>query len=351
MMSLPSPDVMYRALVQRDAEFDGVFVVGVRSTGVYCRPVCPARKPLRANVEFFPTPRDAAGAGYRACLRCAPDRLQDHPDWVQRLLQRLQSPTAPRLTDREMVAMGMSPARARRYFRNHFGMTLHTYHRAQRLVTAHDQLKEGAPLLTTAFDAGYESDSGFRDAFQKLFGAPPGAARSAETAAATLLSTPLGPMLAAATDEALWFLEFFDRRGLPGQAKRLQTYLERLIVPCSNTLLDRLDEELRAYFAGTLERFTVPVAVRGTPFQEQVWKALQTIPYGTTRSYDWIAERVGCPGGSRAVGRANGDNRIAIVIPCHRVIRKDGSLSGYGGGRWRKQRLLDLEGGALGALP
>ena len=163
---------------------------------------------------------------------------------------------------------------------------------------------------------------------------------------AATLDTPLGPMLAAATDDGVCLLEFTDRRMLPAQLEIVERRLGR-IVPGRHAHLERLHEQLDAYFAGDLRDFSVPLAAPGSPFEQAVWRELRTIPAGETRSYDGLAFSLGRPGAARAVGRANGMNRIAIVIPCHRVIGADGSLTGYGGGLWRKRRLLDLERGAV----
>ncbi len=340
---------MFRALVDRDPAFDGVFVVGVRTTGIFCRPICPARKPRPENVEYFPTPACAIAAGYRPCRRCRPTRAPGaHPPWVEHLLDRLTNPSAARVTDADLRDDGISPTRARRYWREHFGMTVHAYQRAQRLGVAMDRIKEGRGLTSAGFASGYESDSGFRDAFKAVFGSPPGQARQTTYAKATVIPTPLGPLLAAATKEQLWFLEFLDRRGLMGQGKTLVARLGQPILPGINPILKETAGQLNQYFAGKRTQFDLPIALSGTPFQERVWRALLEIEYGATASYIDIAQEVGAGRGSRAVGRANGMNRIAIVIPCHRVIRKDGTLSGYGGGLWRKRRLLELEGVPLG---
>jgi AraC family transcriptional regulator of adaptative response/methylated-DNA-[protein]-cysteine methyltransferase len=193
------------------------------------------------------------------------------------------------------------------------------------------------------FDNGYESHSGFREAFEKTFGQPPGRSRDAECVVVTWIETPVGPMVAGAAREGLCLLEFSDRRMLETLLAGVKKRFACPVLPGESPHLDRLKEELAEYFAGKRREFTVPLVYPGTPFEEKVWKALLEIPYGETWSYEELAHRVGQPGASRAVGSANGRNRIAIVIPCHRVVNKDGQLGGYGGGRWRKQKLLDLE--------
>ena len=340
---------MYRALVDRDSAYDGVFTVAVRSTGVFCRPTCPARKPHRENVEFFRTVGDALAAGYRPCKRCRPlEPRGKTPEWLSGLLNAVESDPARRWTDGDISAMGVDPVRVRRWFQEHHGMTFHAYQRSRRLGLALGQMRNGADQVGAAYDHGYESLSGFREAFERLFGDTPGRKKSANQALVTRFLTPLGPMLAAATDDGVCLLEFHDRRMLETQIKRLRQRLGCEITPGVNAHLKNLEFELQSYFAGELERFTVPVVLAGTEFQLAVWNRLQEIPYGETLSYEQLAKDIGRPGAQRAVGRANGDNRLAVVVPCHRVIRSDGTLCGYGGGLWRKQFLLDLERARFG---
>jgi AraC family transcriptional regulator of adaptative response/methylated-DNA-[protein]-cysteine methyltransferase len=193
-------------------------------------------------------------------------------------------------------------------------------------------------------ESGFTAAGEFRDAFVRTFGEPP--ARPASNAlVANWIDSPLGPLLIGATHDALCLLEFTDPQKLQAQIGRLRRRFECEIVPGDNPHLARLRHELDDYFAGRLERFTVPLAAPGTPFQEKVWAALLRIPYGQTVSYEELARQVGAPGAQRAVGTANGMNRIAIVIPCHRVINKNGRLGGYGGSLWRKEMLLQLEQG------
>jgi AraC family transcriptional regulator of adaptative response/methylated-DNA-[protein]-cysteine methyltransferase len=193
------------------------------------------------------------------------------------------------------------------------------------------------------FETGYESHSGFRDAFARAFQRTPGQAAGADCIRLAWLDTPIGPMIAGATDKGVVLLEFTDRRMLEQQIGTLSRRFRTALAPGSHRHLARLRRELDEYFSGARTRFEVPVDAPGTPFEERVWRALQQIPHGETRSYEDIARLVGSPKAVRAVGRANGMNRIAIVIPCHRVVNKSGELGGYGGGLWRKRRLLHLE--------
>ncbi len=344
MDGLPNREEMYEALVRRDSAYEGVFIVGVRSTGIFCRPVCPARNPKVENVEFFAGARDALLAGYRPCKRCRPLEAADAPPpWLRQLLADVEDDPARRWTDADLRERDLEPARVRRWFQRVHGMTFHAYQRARRLGAAMGRIRQGADLMDAAFDAGYESQSGFRDAFEKLFGNPPGRARDATVITVTRVQTPLGAMLAGATDEQLCLLEFADRRMLQTQIDRLRRHLGAGFVPGDSELLGRTQAQLGDYFAGRLRTFDLPLALPGTDFQRAAWDALQEIPYGATRSYLEQARAMGRPAAVRAVGRANGDNRVAIVVPCHRVTGARGELTGYGGHLWRKRALLELE--------
>ncbi len=248
-----------------------------------------------------------------------------------------------RIKDSELRRSGIDPFRVRRYFRKHCGMTFQAYCRARRMGGALDQLRRGASLDDVALGNGYESHSGFRDAFSRTFGRPPGTSHGLDCIVVSWEESPLGPLIAAANDRGICLLEFTDRRMLETQFRTLKKLFACAIVPGENAHLNQLRKELEKYFAGDLKQFSVPLVYPGTPFQERVWNELLRIPYGHTRSYEDVARRIGSADAQRAVGHANGTNRIAIVIPCHRVVNKDGKLGGYGGGLRRKQHLLDLE--------
>ncbi len=337
---------MYEAVQNRDESFVGVFVVAVRTTGVFCRPGCPARTPLPENVEFFARPSDALHAGYRPCLRCRPlDLVEQPPAWVEGLLRRIDADPRARITNDDLRLQGIAPDRARRYFLTRYGMTFQAYCRARRLGLALKQVREGQDVFTTGLEHGYDSDSGFRDAFAAVLGAPPSKSETLNVLTCRWLETPVGPMLAATDEHGLCLLEFVDRRMLPTQIQTVQRRFDARLVPGDNGVLRQTHDELEEYFAGNRKVFSIPLALRGTPFQESVWRELLRIPYGQTRSYQQVARALASPNATRAVGKANGDNRIAIIVPCHRVLAADGTLHGYGGGLWRKQRLLELESG------
>lgn len=338
---------MYEAVRQRDASAAGLFFLAVTTTGIFCRPGCPAKTPHRENCEFFPTAAAAMQAGYRACMRCRPLLgIGQVPTWASQLAQRLESQPTTQLTAADARAAGIHPATAARYFKKHMGATFQALSRAGRIGVALATVRNGAGMQSAASRAGFESESGFRKAVGELFGSTPAlaASQNIQPLAARWLPTPLGPMLAVASDDGICLLEFIDRRMLATNINTLRTRLKRPIATAPSNHLDTLDRQLTEYFTGKRSQFNLPLHIAGTPFQESVWAQLLKIPAGQVRSYAQIAKAIGRPTAVRAVARANGDNRLAILIPCHRVIGSDGTLTGYGGGLDRKQRLLDIEG-------
>ena len=341
---LPPSDTMYRALVNRDASFEGIFYVGVRTTGIFCRPTCSAKKPARENVDFFATPSEALHGGYRPCLRCQPmDPDKRPPKLIERLREEVERAPGGRLTDKELTAMSIDPSTARRQFKRHYGMTFQAYHRARRMGLALREVRRGGRVDEAKNGSGFESASGFREAFTRIFGDPPTAAKSHAPMFAERIETPLGAMVAVADDEGLRLLEFADRRATERELSILRKRLRTNIVPGEHPHLEAIRSQLADYFSGKNLEFDLPLAPIGSDFQLRTWEILRSIPVAETRSYSWMADQLGIPNARRAVGRANGTNMMCIVIPCHRVIRADGTLCGYGGGLWRKKWLLDHE--------
>jgi AraC family transcriptional regulator of adaptative response/methylated-DNA-[protein]-cysteine methyltransferase len=350
MIRLPPLREIERAINKRDAAYDGVFFTCVKTTGIFCRPSCPARPPLPQNREYMRTAREAIFAGYRPCKRCRPlDTNGRPPAWAAELLATIDAEPTTRITDGDLRKRNIDPARARRFFNKHYGMTFQAYCRGRRMGQALQEIRQGATLDDVALGNGYDSHSGFRDAFHKMFGQPPGRSRDSDCLVATWIETPLGPLVTAANSDGLCLLEFTDRRMLETQFTVLRRRFGCPVVPGNNPHLEQVKDELARYFAGTLKEFMAPLVYPGSPFQTKVWDRLREIPFGETLSYAALADAVGSPGAQRAVGTANGQNRIAILIPCHRVVNKNGKLGGYGGGVWRKEFLLDLE--RRGRLP
>lgn len=342
--TLPSFRTMYRAVRRRDSTYEGVFFTCVKTTGIFCRPTCRAKFPKEENVEFFPSVTEALHGGYRPCRMCKPmDATRPVPKLVERLRRAVEEAKDGRVSDKDLVALGIEPSTARRQFKAYYGMTFHAYQRARRMGLALHGLKSGQPVVEAQLATGYESTSGFRDAFARLFGDAPGDAAGKHCLFGRRIETPLGTMVALADDAGLRLLEFVDRRGLEREVEMLRRRLKCVVVPGNNPVLDATAAQLARYFSGESLLFDLPVAPVGSIFQHQVWSELQCISPGRTRSYADMARHVGKPKAARAIGRANGSNMIALVIPCHRVINADGSLNGYAGGLWRKQRLLEHE--------
>lgn len=344
MQLLPPSRDMVRAFLDADTTYDGLFWAGVSTTGIYCRPSCPARKPAPEHLRFFASCAEATAAGYRPCRRCDPTgALGTAPDWIQPVLKQLETDPGPRITDADLTALGIDAARANRWFRRHIGLTIAEYGRARRLHAAQERLAAGEALDTVALDSGFDSHSGFRDAFVRQYGIPPGQARDADVILEHTFPSPLGPLRVGAIKQGLCLLEFPDPLRIDAAHRGLDRWLGRPIVPGRNMHIDQAIDELGSYFAGRRRTFTVPLVAPGTPFETRVWDTLGSIPYGTTWSYAELARAIGQPDAQRAVGMANGRNRIALLIPCHRVVNTGGTLGGYGGGLWRKHWLLELE--------
>jgi AraC family transcriptional regulator of adaptative response/methylated-DNA-[protein]-cysteine methyltransferase len=296
------------------------------------------------NVEYFGTTRDALLGGYRPCSRCHPlEKERPAPELVRRLCESIEQAPEGKVTSADLLALGIDPSTARRQFQRYYGMTFHAYHRARRMGLALHQVRSGGSVIEAQLDTGFDSASGFWEAFRRVFGTAPSQSAKVHCLQARTIETPLGATLALADREGLHLLEFADRRGLENEIGRVRERLKCAIVPGNNSILEVIAQELAAYFAGTSLTFSVPLVLGGSVFERSVWEMLRRIQPGETWSYAELALRLGRASATRAVGRANGRNNLALVIPCHRVIRADGSLCGYGGGIWRKQWLLDHE--------
>lgn len=344
IQSLPDRETMYEALVRKDTNFEGVFFAAIRTTGIFCRPSCSARKPKPENVEYFPDTKSAIANGYRACKVCHPMvDLGATPKWLKPLIEEVEQDATIRLQAEDLRQRGLDPVRVRRWFQKLHGMTFASYLRMRRINQAFGQIRHKTSVTDAAFQSGYESLSGFGEGFKKTIGSAPAKSSDQQVITVTRLLTPLGPMLAGATEQGICLLEFADRPMLETQLNRLHKRMHAKTLPGDSPFFAQLDAQLRDYFSGKRTDFNLPLITPGTEFQQKVWAALQTIPFGTTRSYAEQAKSIGQPTAVRAVARANGDNRISILIPCHRVIGADRKLTGYGGGLWRKKRLLEIE--------
>ncbi len=344
MQDLPDEETLYKALVKRDTRLEGVFYFGVKTTGIFCRPTCRARKPLKQNVEYFDSIASAMHSGYRPCKVCTPlAKSGEAPGWLNTLLKDIHASPEECYRDEDLRLRGIDAVRVRRWFQKTHGMTFHAYLKALRINRAFEKIKHDQNVTATAMDSGYDSISGFHTAFRNVTGLSPSQSKAQTIITLSQIATPLGPMYAGASATGLCFLEFTDRKMIEAQIEQLQKQMKAKFVRGKHRLLDQVEQELNEYFAGERHNFEIALDIHGTYFQKQAWDALLKIPYGATCSYQHQADRINKPKAVRAIASANAKNHIAIIIPCHRVIAKDGGLAGFGGGIWRKKFLLDLE--------
>jgi AraC family transcriptional regulator of adaptative response/methylated-DNA-[protein]-cysteine methyltransferase len=342
-------EIMYQALIDKDSTFEGIFIAAVRTTGIFCRPTCTAKKPKKENVEFFPNTHAAIVHGYRPCKICNPlHAAGETPMYIQKLLEQIEENNGNTITDYNLRETGVDPNTIRRWFQKQHGMTFHAYQRMLRINSAFKQLKQAKKVVPVAFDSGYESLSGFNDSFKNILGFTPKESRNKSIVNYCRLDTPIGPMITCSFEERICLLEFTDRKMLETEFKDISKRLNASILPGECKVITLLKSQLKEYFEGKRKFFSIPLHPVGTDFQISVWEELLRIPYGSTRSYKQQSLALNNLKAIRAVAQANGMNKISILIPCHRVIGEDGHLTGYGGGLWRKKWLLNLENGALG---
>ena len=341
----PDDDTRWRIALAKDRRFDGAFVTGVHSTGIYCRPSCPARPPKRENVAFYATPAEAEAAGLRACLRCRPDDVGRDEAAVAQAIALLRKSGEPVSLDALALATGYSPTHFQRLFKRAVGLSPAAYARALRRERAAEALSGGGRVTDAVYDAGFGAPSRFYEANEGRMGMTPSAWRDGGrgvTIRWAVVATSLGPMLVAATDAGVCRLSFNE-----GEAELRARFPRALLAEGGDPFAQLLAKVVAAVEQPGDSRH-IPLDVQGTAFQEAVWQELRRIPPGETRSYAEIAAAVGKPGAVRAAGSANGANNVAVLIPCHRVVRSDGSLGGYAYGMEIKRKLLEREGGNPG---
>ena len=343
--SVADEEEYWRAVLERSRDHDGRFFFAVRTTGIYCRPSCPARRPRRENVEFFDDPLRAREAGYRPCRRRAPDSSDiGTPQWVLTLCRRLEQPgSVPPLLELAKL-VGLSPSHVQRIFAREMGISPHQYGKARRLERLRAELRSGPDVTSAVFDAGFNSNSVAYVQAKLGLGMTPRRWRDGgrgEEIVYTILASDLGNVLVAATKTGLVAVRFGEEAQMIDEV--------RAEFPLAD--FQRDDEllalESRTVLAGTLGISNLPqlpLDIAATTFQARVWSALQVIPLGETRSYADVAMMIGEPRAVRAVAKACASNPAALVIPCHRVVRSDGSLAGYRWGLETKEALLEVEG-------
>jgi AraC family transcriptional regulator of adaptative response/methylated-DNA-[protein]-cysteine methyltransferase len=344
MFDLPSHDTLYAALLARDPAYDGRAYVCVGTTGIFCRLTCPARKPKSENCRFVATIGECIEGGYRACKRCHPLAPAAEADpAIGALLRALDERPDIRWSERHITQMGFDLSTVRRAFKRQFGMTFLDMARQRRLREGFEVLRQGERVIDAQHSASFESASAFRSAFARLLGCAPNALKQGGLLRADWFNTPLGDMIAVSSASHLHLLEFVERKALPRELARLRNFAKGDLGFGRYGPTDQVEQELTAFFAGNRARFDTPMAFHGSPFTKEVWHALCQIPAGETRTYGQLAQSIARPSATRAAARANGANQLAILVPCHRILGADGTLTGYGGGLWRKQKLIEIE--------
>lgn len=343
-VSRATEEERWRAVQERSRRDDGTFVFAVRTTGVYCRPSCPARRPRRENVEFFGDAGAARAAGYRACRRCAPDAdVGRVPEWVAQLCRRLDEPgRVPTLAELADL-VGMSPSHVQRAFTREMGISPYQYGKSRRLERLRAELRSGSDVASAVYTSGFNSNSVAYAQAKPGLGMTPRRWRDGglgELIHYTVVASELGPLLVAATSAGLVAVRIGDEEKMIAEVRSefpRATFRrdDELVAPKARAVLHRT--------VGTTDASPLPLDIQASAFQARVWSALQVIPLGETRSYAEVAEAIGQPTAARAVARACASNPVALVIPCHRVVRSDGSLSGYRWGVDRKRALLERE--------
>jgi AraC family transcriptional regulator, regulatory protein of adaptative response / methylated-DNA-[protein]-cysteine methyltransferase len=345
--ALSSEDQRWDAVLARDSAHDGEFVFAVSSTGVYCRPSCAARRPRRENVAFFSHPEQAEKAGFRACLRCRPRSVSGNlqSDWTKEVCRYIEQHLDEPLTlERLGKVFRQSSFHLQRRFKAALGITPREYGDSCRLRLLKRNLQAGDNVTRAMYDAGYGSSSRLYEKTASQLGMTPDKYRRGAIAATVryaIADSPLGRMLVAATDKGVCAIQFARSDGeLIEGLKREFPFAVR---KPDQSGLQAWVETLLSTMTGHEPNAALPLDIRATAFQRRVWTYLQSIPFGTTRSYGQVAKAIGQPSASRAVARACATNPVAVAIPCHRVVREDGSISGYRWGVERKKALLEME--------
>lgn len=334
------PDTAWNAVLRRDRSFDGRFVTGVLTTGIYCRPSCAARHPDRRNVRFFVDGTLARAAGLRACRRCLPDDVARDAEGVARAIALIAASEEPPSLEEMAGAAGYAPHHFHRLFKRAMGVTPAAYARGERARRAEAALESSARVTDAIYDAGYSGPSRFYAEARERLGMTPGAWRNGGagmTIRWAVAPTSLGSMLVAATETGICRLSFDE------DESELRRRFPRAEIQPADPAMRTLVEGAIAAVERPAQMPDLPLDIQGTAFQQAVWAELRRIPAGETRTYAQIAAAVGRPAAVRATGSANGANNVAVLIPCHRVVRSDGGLGGYAYGVERKEKLLERE--------
>ncbi len=334
----------YSVVGTKDTTYDGTFFTAVKTTGIFCHPSCRARIPKAENVLFYDTAQEALQNGFRPCKVCKPmEKIGSTPAYIKNIITELQQNPHKKISDEDLKLKGVEPHTLRRWFKKHYKMTFHSFQKMLRINYAFANIKKGKSITHTAYDSGYESLSGFNESYRSVFGEPASKSKNRNLINVLQFSSPIGSIITCATEHGICLLGFIDQKGIEEQFAAIKKELDAIILPGKTPHLALVKKEINEYFEGNRKNFTVPLDIIGTSFRKKVWGELLKIPYGKTISYKQQAVALNNLKAIRAVASANGANKISIIIPCHRVIGSNGSLTGYAGGVHKKSWLLNFE--------
>jgi len=334
----------YSVVGTKNTKYDGIFFTAVKTTGIFCHPSCRARIPKAENVLFYDSAQEALQNGFRPCKVCKPmEKIGETPTNIKHIIAELQQNPHKKISDKDLKLKGVEPHTIRRWFKKNYRMTFHSFQKMLRINYAFENIKQGKSITHSAYESGYESLSGFNESYRSVFGEPASKSKNRNIINVLRFSSPIGSIIACATEHGICFLGFIGQKRLEDQFSAIQKELDAVILPGKTPHLTQVKKEINEYFDGSRTNFTVPLDIIGTNFRKQVWNELLKIPYGKTASYKAQAIAINNLQAIRAVASANGANKISIIIPCHRVIGTNGSLTGYAGGIHKKSWLLNFE--------
>lgn len=339
-------EIYYKAIKEKDSQFLGTFFFGVKTTGIFCIPTCRARNPKKENVVFYTSSKEMLQNGFRPCKICNPiSYIENQPEEITQAIELIRKNPFEKITDFKLKSHGLKPEKIRRWFKKYHGVTFHAYQRMVRINLAFSSLKKGENITGSAFDTSYESLSGFGYTFKNIIGSSPQKSKEKNIILINRLNTPLGNMFVCSTEKGICLLEFSDRKMLENELKDLKKEQNGVFLVGENNHIKQLKKELKEYFDGKCKSFNIELDIKTSDFQDKFQDILRKIPYGKTTTYQDFAENLNKS--LSEIKTANGKNKIAIVIPCHRVIDKSGNLTGYSGGLERKEWLLRHEKSTL----
>jgi len=334
----------YSLLGTKNTKCDGTFFTAVKTTGIFCHPSCRARIPKAENVTFYDKIQEALQNGYRPCKICKPmEQIGETPAYIKNIIAELQQNPQKKINDEQLKLLNIEPHTIRRWFKKNYNMTFHSFQRMLRINYAFGNIKKGKSITHSAYESGYESLSGFNESYRSIFGESASKSKNKNIINVLRFSSPIGSVIACATKKGICFLGFIGQKRIEEQFTEIQKQFNAIILPGKNPHLTQVKKEINEYFDGSRKSFTVPLDIVGTDFRKQVWDELLNISYARTVSYKDQAIAINNVKAIRAVASANGANKISIIIPCHRVIGSNGSLTGYAGGLHKKNWLLNFE--------